>query len=65
MRSTNDVAAGGGGRRRRVALISFEFAEICVALANGLARHADVCLVLPEEQVEELRADASDRKSVV
>ena len=31
----------------RVCLISYNFGEYCVQLANGLARHADVLLLLP------------------
>jgi glycosyltransferase involved in cell wall biosynthesis len=35
----------------KVALISFGFEEYCVQMANGLARSADVMLVLPHDRV--------------
>lgn len=38
-------------RPLRIALVSFDFVEHCVPMANALADHADVCLLLPEEDV--------------
>ena len=35
----------------RIALLSFEFGEFCIPLANGLADHGDVTLLLPEAHV--------------
>jgi glycosyltransferase involved in cell wall biosynthesis len=55
----NSGTSRNGERRLRVALVSFEFAEVCVALANGLAAYVDVCLALPEEEVDALHADVS------
>lgn len=46
-----------GEERLRVVLISFEFSEVLVALANGLATYADVCLMLPEDELRELAVD--------
>src|SRR5258708_26555641 len=37
--------------RLRVALISTNFGEYCVRLANALSRHADVLLILPDRLV--------------
>lgn len=37
--------------RLRVALISFNFGEYCLQLANGLAEYADVLLLLPDNLV--------------
>jgi glycosyltransferase involved in cell wall biosynthesis len=37
--------------RPRVAMVSFEFPEICVAIANALSRTADVSLMLPRHLV--------------
>ncbi len=37
----------------RVAIISYGFVEYCIAQANGLAREADVLLVLPEDEAAE------------
>jgi glycosyltransferase involved in cell wall biosynthesis len=34
----------------RVALLSFNFGQYCIRLANGLSRGADVLLLLPQEQ---------------
>ncbi len=34
----------------RVALLSYDFAEYCIRLANALSRDADVLLLLPERQ---------------
>jgi glycosyltransferase involved in cell wall biosynthesis len=34
----------------RVALLSFDFGESSVPLANALARHAEVCLLLPQAE---------------
>ncbi|HUV94180.1 MAG TPA: glycosyltransferase family 4 protein [Anaerolineae bacterium] len=33
----------------KVALLAFDFAEDCIRLASGLAREADVCLLLPRQ----------------
>ncbi len=38
--------------RIRAALVSFDFGDICVPLANALASYADVCLVLPQAERE-------------
>lgn len=37
----------------RVALVSYDFPEYCIQQANGLARHADVLLMLPEVDAKE------------
>lgn len=42
------IAAGELPGRLRVALISSNFGEYCVRLANAVSRHADVLLLLPE-----------------
>jgi glycosyltransferase involved in cell wall biosynthesis len=39
------------GQRLRVAMVSFEFAELCVTIANALGRRAEVALMLPEHLV--------------
>src|ERR1700739_3922615 len=39
-------------KRLRVALVSYSFGEYSVQLANGLAKHAEVFLLLPEQAVE-------------
>jgi len=39
----------------RVALVSFEYPEYTVALANGLARASDICLLVPEEHARAAR----------
>lgn len=46
-------------KRLRIALISHTFGEYCVQLANGLARHAQVLLMLPSEVVAPHRARLS------
>jgi starch synthase len=38
--------------RVRVALISFNFGEYCVQLASGLAKYAEVLLLLPKQVIE-------------
>jgi glycosyltransferase involved in cell wall biosynthesis len=48
---------GGSERRLRVVVLAFDFAEVCVPIANGLSSMADVALVLPERLVAPLRAD--------
>jgi glycosyltransferase involved in cell wall biosynthesis len=39
----------------RVALLSFNFGQYCIRLANGLAQHADVRLLLPREESARFR----------
>ena len=34
----------------KAALVSFDFAELCATLANGVGRHADIRLCLPEPE---------------
>jgi glycosyltransferase involved in cell wall biosynthesis len=46
-------------RRLRVALVSFDFGEYCVPLANELAREVDVCLVLPHGEAAPVLTDLS------
>jgi len=48
------------GGRIRVALISFNFGEYCVRLANGLAQYADVSLLLPDRVVGMYRSALND-----
>src|SRR6266704_4411755 len=36
----------------RVAFISFDFGEYCVRLASSLVRHAEVMLVMPQQEAE-------------
>jgi starch synthase len=38
--------------RLRVALVSFNFGEYCIRLASGLAQHADVLLLMPDNLVK-------------
>ncbi len=45
-------AASPAHECRRVALISFDFGEYCVRLANGLDRHASVMLMIPARALE-------------
>ena len=33
----------------RVALLSFDFGDFCIGLANGLAEQAEVLLILPQQ----------------
>ena len=40
-----------GEKRLRVVVLSYEFPEFCVALANGLTGHADVRAFLPKDTV--------------
>jgi glycosyltransferase involved in cell wall biosynthesis len=47
------------GRRLRVAIVSFDFAELCVPMANALAARADVALLMPGPVLEPFRADLS------
>jgi glycosyltransferase involved in cell wall biosynthesis len=49
----------------RVALISFDFGEYCVRLANGLDRHASVLLVLPARALEAQNAAPSSTVQVL
>jgi glycosyltransferase involved in cell wall biosynthesis len=44
------ASADAPAKRLRVALLSFDFGETCVPLANALARSAEVCLVLPQRE---------------
>jgi glycosyltransferase involved in cell wall biosynthesis len=39
----------------KVALVSYDFPEYCIQQANGLARAADILLMLPEGEAEEYR----------
>jgi glycosyltransferase involved in cell wall biosynthesis len=43
---------GSGDRRLRVAMVSFDFAEVCVSVANALSRSADVFLILPYQELK-------------
>ena len=45
----------------RVALVSFDFGEYCIRLANGLAEYVDVKLVLPSCLVEDYTWMLDDR----
>jgi glycosyltransferase involved in cell wall biosynthesis len=49
----------GDATRLRVALLAFDFPEVCVALANGLSRTADVTLLLPERLLEPVRVEVA------
>jgi glycosyltransferase involved in cell wall biosynthesis len=53
------MTAGGDGRRLRVAMLSFDFAEVCVAIANPLSARADVTLMLPERVAEPVHGDVA------
>jgi glycosyltransferase involved in cell wall biosynthesis len=46
--------------RFRVALISSNFGEYCIRLANALSRHADVLLVLPDRLVDSHKEKLDD-----
>lgn len=46
--------------RLRVAFISYNFGEYCVRLVNGLAEHADVLLVMPDQIIEPHQGKLSD-----
>src|SRR5438067_3481276 len=48
------------GDRLRVALISYDFGEYCIRLANALAQHAEVLLALPERMAGPYRAKLND-----
>ncbi len=52
-------AATDAPRCRRVALISFDFGEYCVRLANGLDRHTSVMLVIPGRALKAQHATPS------
>lgn len=49
----------------KVVLLSFDFLEYTVALANGLARVSKVWLVLPEEAAAEARRGLDDRVTLL
>ncbi|HWH95376.1 MAG TPA: glycosyltransferase family 4 protein [Baekduia sp.] len=49
------MSARSGGRPA-VAMLAFDFAEVCVPIANALSRMADVVLMLPERVVAPVRA---------
>jgi glycosyltransferase involved in cell wall biosynthesis len=51
--------------RLRVAFLSFDFREVAVATANGLSRDAEVCLLLPEEDVAVVGADVLPQVELV
>lgn len=44
-------------RTPSVAMVSFDFGEVCVSIANALSRSADVTLILPGSQLEPLAHD--------
>jgi starch synthase len=46
--------------RLRVALISFNFGEYCIRLANGLAQNAEVLLLLPQQVLRSQIAKLDD-----
>jgi glycosyltransferase involved in cell wall biosynthesis len=39
-------------KRMKVALLSYDFGEYCIRLANGLLQEADVCLLIPQQLAE-------------
>src|SRR5882762_3252458 len=47
--------------RLRVALVSSNFGEYCIRLANALSRHADVLLVLPDRLADAHKEKLDDR----
>jgi glycosyltransferase involved in cell wall biosynthesis len=65
----NGLFAGGDGvpavEQMRVALLSFDFGESSVPLANALARHADVRLLLPQVERELFAGPLSEAVSSV
>lgn len=46
--------------RLRTAFVSYNFGEYCVRLVNGLAEHADVLLVMPDQIIEPHQGKLSD-----
>ncbi len=51
----------GSERRPRVVLLGYSWGEICCRIAGGLAEHADVLLVLSDEQAEPYRHLVDER----
>lgn len=47
-------------RRLEVAIVSFDFGDYCIPIANALSGDADVHLLLPETEVAPLRSELSD-----
>jgi glycosyltransferase involved in cell wall biosynthesis len=48
-------------RRLSVAMVSFDFGEVCVPIANALSDSADVTLILPRSELEPLVRDVDPR----
>ena len=48
-------------RRLRVALVSFDFGNVCVPLANGLAKEADVLLLLADDDFHTRWSEIDDQ----
>lgn len=51
--------SGSPASRLSVAMLAFDFAEVCVPIANALSRDADVLLLLPDRVVRPVRANLS------
>jgi glycosyltransferase involved in cell wall biosynthesis len=47
-------------RRLEVAIVSFDFGDYCIPIANALSGASDVHLLLPETEVAPLRSELSD-----
>jgi glycosyltransferase involved in cell wall biosynthesis len=51
--------------RLSVAMVSFDFGEVCVPIANALSESADVTLILPRSQLEPLAHDVDSSVRVL
>ncbi len=48
----NVDVSGGTEQRLKVALVSYDFGEYMIRMANGLSKYAEVCLFLSDQQLE-------------